>query len=42
VGAFDLSAGIVDFEGDEAASTLLARSDAAMYAEKNARRAALH
>jgi diguanylate cyclase (GGDEF)-like protein len=42
VGAFDLSAGIVDFEPGESANALLARSDAAMYAEKNSRRAALH
>jgi diguanylate cyclase (GGDEF)-like protein len=42
VGAFDFSAGIVDFEPDESATALLARSDAAMYAEKDSRRAALH
>jgi diguanylate cyclase (GGDEF)-like protein len=42
VGAFDLSAGIVDFEPGENAASLLARSDAAMYAEKDSRRGALH
>ncbi len=42
VGAFDLSAGVVDLEPGEAATALLARGDAAMYAEKNSRRAALH
>ena len=42
VGAFDLSAGVVDLEPGEAATALLARGDAAMYAEKYSRRAALH
>jgi diguanylate cyclase (GGDEF)-like protein len=42
VGAFELSAGIVGFEPGETASALLQRSDAAMYAEKDSRRVALH
>jgi diguanylate cyclase (GGDEF)-like protein len=42
VGAFDLSAGIVEFDPGETATALLARSDAAMYEEKDSRRAALH
>jgi diguanylate cyclase (GGDEF)-like protein len=42
VGAFDFSAGIVDFEGGDTAAGLMTRSDAAMYEEKNSRRAALH
>jgi diguanylate cyclase (GGDEF)-like protein len=42
VGAFDFSAGIVDVEPGESAAALVTRSDAAMYAEKDSRRAALH
>jgi diguanylate cyclase (GGDEF)-like protein len=42
VGAFDLSAGVVDYEPGESATSLLARSDAAMYVEKDSRRVALH
>jgi len=41
VGAFDFSAGIVDFEAGETALALLTRSDAAMYVEKESRRAEL-
>ena len=37
-GAFELSAGIVDFDGSESAQALLARSDRAMYSDKTARR----
>jgi diguanylate cyclase (GGDEF)-like protein len=42
VGAFDFSAGIVDYEADEPAASLLMRSDAAMYREKRSRRTAVH
>lgn len=42
VGAFDFSAGVVAFEADETPAALLMRSDAAMYREKDSRRAALH
>lgn len=38
VGAFDFSAGIVDHELDEPVTSLLMRSDAAMYHEKDLRR----
>jgi hypothetical protein len=38
VGAFDFSAGIVDHELDEPVASLLMRSDAAMYHEKDLRR----
>ena len=41
VGAFDFSAGIVDYEPDESAASLLMRSDAAMYHEKDSRRPTL-
>jgi diguanylate cyclase (GGDEF)-like protein len=41
VGAFQFSAGIVDFDGGETAQALLTRSDRAMYVDKVARRAAL-
>ena len=40
VGAFQFSAGIVDFDGGESAQTLLMRSDRAMYIDKTARRTA--
>jgi diguanylate cyclase (GGDEF)-like protein len=40
VGAFDFSAGVVEFESDDTAARLMTRSDAAMYREKNLRRAA--
>ena len=40
VGAFQFSAGIVDFDGGESAQALLTRSDRAMYDDKTARRAA--
>ena len=40
VGAFEFSAGIVGFEGDETAQALLARGDRAMYDDKTIRRAA--
>jgi len=40
VGAFQFSAGIVDFDVAESAQTLLTRSDRAMYDDKSARRAA--
>ena len=40
VGAFQFSAGIVDFDGGESAQTLLMRSDRAMYVDKTARRTA--
>jgi diguanylate cyclase (GGDEF)-like protein len=39
VGAVDFSAGIVEFDPDETAQDLLKRSDAAMYAQKESRRA---
>jgi diguanylate cyclase (GGDEF)-like protein len=39
VGAVDFSAGIVEFDPDETALDLLKRSDAAMYAQKESRRA---
>jgi PleD family two-component response regulator len=40
VGAFDFSAGIVDLRGREPVASLLMRSDAAMYHQKDSRRAA--
>jgi len=40
VGAFDFSAGIVELEADDTAAGLMTRVDAAMYREKNTRRAA--
>ena len=40
VGAVDFSAGVVEFDPDETAQELLKRSDAAMYAQKESRRAA--
>ena len=40
VGAIDFSAGIVEFDPDETAQGLLKRSDAAMYEQKESRRAA--
>jgi diguanylate cyclase (GGDEF)-like protein len=42
VGAFDFSAGIVDYEPEESVASLLMRSDAAMYHRKDSRRAASH
>ena len=38
VGAFEFSAGIVDFDADETAQGVLTRSDAAMYEAKGSRR----
>jgi len=42
VDAFDFSAGIVDYEAEEPVASLLTRSDAAMYHQKDSRRAAPH
>ena len=39
VGAFDFSAGVVELQSDDTAAALMTRSNAAMYRDKNSRRA---